>query len=136
MLATVSPNIVRYKEICKNGGEKLHMPTFELYELLSLGRYMLDKGVVPKDLIDLDTPANITQRFSIFGPIVRHVLPVSMKHLNRIGEEQSEVIMKADLSFLDRPGDIEDAGVSHYVLKYSVRRSASNSAKFDLTEVV
>jgi hypothetical protein len=65
-LTTVSPQLARYKEFCKNGGVKLYMPVFTLPELLSVGKYLLGDRCVPEEPTKEYSPKQIERRFHQF----------------------------------------------------------------------
>ena len=122
-LTTCSPDIARYKEFCKNGGVEFFLPTFELDELLSIGKFMLDHNLVPEDMVREYTPEKIKGRFLEFGGIFRHVLPNSMQYLHGIRRRQRKAIADANLEILLRSGDMERSDVSHFLMQYKVQRT-------------
>ncbi len=76
ILATVSPDPIRYYEITKDVANTLYMKPYTLNELLTIGNHMLPS--LPSELIDLYTPDQITKRFHKYGGIIRRVLPQSI----------------------------------------------------------
>lgn len=120
-LTTVSPQLARYKEFCKNGGVKLYMPAFKLPELLAIGAHLLASGAVPEDLRAEYTPERIENRFEQFGGIMRHVLPVSLPYIDDCQKAQRVAITKCDTQALLVSEDIEDADVSHFIMQYDVK---------------
>lgn len=80
-LVTASPLLARYKEFIKNGGDKFFMPAFTLPELLAIGEFLVSTGSVQGNLVKEYTPAAISERFGLFGGILRHVLPLSLAYL-------------------------------------------------------
>jgi len=71
--ATVSPDLSRYKEFCKNGAQMLYFPCWSLEDLKSAGRYLRDRDLLPKT--DFYSEESIRSRFEEFGGIFQHVFP-------------------------------------------------------------
>jgi len=124
-LSTVSPNISRYKEFCKNGAVKFYMPSYTLEELLAIGNFMLDRDSSLKkdtELRNLYTPHLIKERFVEFGGIMRHVLPNTMDKLKQARKDMKQAISDCDARALLRSGNPESTDVSHFVMQYDVEK--------------
>ena len=123
ILATVSPDIVRYKEFNKNGGAKVFLPTYRLDELQALGAYLLSEKDVKADseLGQAYSSTEIAARFHQFGGIFRHVLPCNMDALTLCRTSQIEAIQCAISSNTYKPANIEIGEGSHYLSKYAVK---------------
>jgi hypothetical protein len=125
-LITASPLLARYKEFCKNGGDKLFMPVFTLPELLAIGQFLVSTGRVPEDLLKEYTPAAISERFAIFGGILRHVLPLTLTYLKQCLQSRTKAIRRCDAHALLVAYDIEDADISHHIMHYNVKTTGSD----------
>ena len=132
-LATVSPNIRRYKEFCKNGAIMYYMPLFTLKELLSIGEYMVaNDGRLSKntELLAEFNQENIHKRYEEFGGIFRHVLPASLDYLDDVRLEKARAILAADASVLLNSSDIEPINVSHFLMSLDAERKGKRAFKF------
>ena len=130
-LVTASPLLARYKEFCKNGGAKLFMPVFALSELLAIGEFLVSTGRVQGNLVEEYTPAAISERFGLFGGILRHVLPLSPTYLTECLKSRTNAIRKGDAHALLFAFDIEDADVSHHLMQYNVKTTGPDRFRTD-----
>ena len=128
-LLTASPLLDRYKEFCKNGGEKFYMPVFELKELQAIGKYLLDhKNAIPDEMKAVYTPGRIQERFDEFGGIFRIVLPRSVKVVFTMREERKRALSQCVASdILNSEGNIEEAHISHLLMQYDVDRDGNDA---------
>ena len=119
-LVTASPLLARYKEFCKNGGVKLFMPVFTLPELLAIGQFLVSIERVPEDLLKEYTPDAISERFGIFGGILRHVLPLSLDYLVESLAARKDAIENSDAHALLSSYTLDKEKISHHIMQYSV----------------
>ncbi len=140
ILATVSPDTSRYKEICKNGGLRLYMPIYERQQLLDVGSYLLDQKTLPESLRadNVYSPKNISDRYGIFGGIIRHVLPATSGKLLQAEAARRDALYESNAEKLLSTKSIEDNKVSHMLKQMIVARSQDGSYDFTSfhTEIV
>ena len=133
ILATVSPDTSRYKEICKNGGVRLYMPIYERQQLLDVGSYLLDQKTFPESLRadNVYSPKNISDRYEIFGGIIRHVLPANIEKLLEAEAARRDALYESNAEKLLSTKSIEDNKVSHMLKQMIIARFQDGS--FDFT---
>lgn len=124
LLSTVSPDISRYKELVKNGADQVYMPVYKLSELLTIGRFLVDQGVEAKGVSY--AAADIKERFARYGGIFRHVLPIEFSAVRSAEREQKKALQAADAGVLLASSDLEQPGVSHFLLQYKVQQSGAD----------
>ena len=76
-IITCSPDMRRYHEFNKKGGEMYYMPVWELDELLSVGGH-IQSHITDEELKQELTPEKIKARYHQFGGIFRYVIPDSL----------------------------------------------------------
>ncbi|KAH9247215.1 hypothetical protein BASA81_015155 [Batrachochytrium salamandrivorans] len=130
ILATVSPDTVRYKELVKQAySSSCFMPCPSPAELLAMGRFLRERKV-GKDKALLSDEA-IKERIRLFGPFIRYALPSSEITLNEALEARDLAIEMMDISQLVAVKSIESGAnspqTSHFFLKYEVDRNHSEA---------
>ena len=115
--ATVSPDLSRYKEFCKNGAQKLYFPCWSLEDLKSAGRYLRDRDLLPKT--DFYSEESIESRFEEFGGIFQHVFPENPERVYDLITQRERALGNPNLDTLLTVGDIEDPSVSHLLMQYT-----------------
>ena len=127
-LITVSPNILRYKEFKKNGGKIVYMPVYDLDELLGIGAYLRDNGLVPPGMEAEYTDKEITGRYARYGGAIRLVLPMTAIDIEDNCLEQNEAIRDADFSGLMYGTIRMNRGItSGHVMQYDVERKGATA---------
>ncbi|KAH9255837.1 hypothetical protein BASA81_006238 [Batrachochytrium salamandrivorans] len=126
ILATVSPDTVRYKELVKQAySSSCFMPCPSPAELLAMGRFLRERKV-GKDKALLSDEA-IKERIRLFGPFIRYALPSSSTTLNMAKGARDTAVMGMNISDLVTVRSIESnkitPAVSHFFLKYEVDRN-------------
>jgi len=119
-LATVSPNVGRYKEFVKNGAKKLYMPTWALEDLLAVGNHMKAQGSISEAMIPHFSAKEIEARFNEFGGIIRYVLPEGLHVVEEARKDRREAVQRANLDLIMQVANIEDPDVSHHLAQYVV----------------
>ena len=127
-----SPDEVRYKEFCKNGGITFYMPLFTFSELQTIGKHMREQPNFPSDLKSLYSDEGILKSYNEYGGIIRHVLPTSLKYVKRIEDMKKQAIAVADWHQYLRNANIERSDISHFVVKYVVCRSTFDILSYEL----
>jgi hypothetical protein len=131
LLSTVSPDVARYKELVKSGADQVYMPTYKLSELLTIGRFLVEQGAVPRDVSY--SAASIKERFTRYGGIFRHVLPIGMSAIRSAARGQNKALQAADAGLLLASSDIEQPDISHFLLQYVVEQAGKD--KFRTYEI-
>ena len=102
-LATVSPDSSRHKYFVRNKRMlPLYMPIYERQELLDVGNYMLGQETFPESLRsdDFYSPKNISDRYRLFGGVIRYVLPASIEKLHQYRAALDRALDECDLTTL------------------------------------
>jgi len=137
ILATVSPDDRRYKEFCKNSATKFYLPTWNLDDLLSIGKFMRENKKPSQDDQELYTDKQITGRYQEFGGILRHVFPLDFGDLDIIRKERDRNIHEVDAKYLlTVEGEIENNRTSHLLIQYKVNTSGNKAFKEYTTDFV
>jgi len=131
-VAFCSPDPVRYKEFCKNGGEMLYMPCWSQDELLVVGRFLRDND----DNLSAENRAlladkEVLERFSQFGGIFRHVIPSRPSYVERCHISQTRAINdfshSSQRDFFLYKSDLGPQELSHWICQYDVARSGEGA---------
>ncbi len=85
VFATVSPELIRYKGICKDAANQLYMKTYTLNELLVIGRHM--RPHLSSELQEIYTDEDIKMRYEKYGGTIRRVLPVDLRAIVKHSRE-------------------------------------------------
>jgi hypothetical protein len=120
-LATVSPDIRRYKEFQKRGASRIFLPTWSEQELLDAGKHMREVS----KRTELYSDEKIHQRFELFGGIFRHVFISKSNQVEDLKVQQNRAIVDVTKTKL-LAGDLEketDVSISHFVCQFDVKRS-------------
>lgn len=132
ILATCSPDIIRYKEFCKGRAEKLYMPLFTLEELLTIGAHMCKQPGFPKELLSKYSDDSIRKSYAEYGGVIRHVLPRSSTYADDIAFQKRKIITNIEWKHYLANPIIEGPNCSHFVVKYIVDPPAFEKVSFDL----
>ena len=131
-LATMSPDIKRYKEFRKRA-RIMYCPVYTKTELLAIGRDMRQPARgFPSDVGDLYSDANISQRFDAFNGIFRYVLPESMEKAFDYLEERDGYLNEMnpkDLIDVD-PSTMVQRKAGSFALMYDVGRRPDGERDF------
>ncbi len=85
LFATVSPLLIRYREICKDNADEVFMKTYTLNELLVIGKHM--RPHLTSELQQIYTDEGIKVRYEKYGGIIRRVLPVDLRAIVKHSRE-------------------------------------------------
>lgn len=116
-IATVSPDIPRYKQFGNNGGIKLYMPVYEKKELLGICDYLQSR----EDANKVHTEEEEKKRYRQFGGMIRQVFPAD----EGMAQEYEAAQLKAIRQFFIN-GDTFDTiclntgAISSYAMRYEV----------------
>ena len=131
ILATCPPEIIRFKEFCKNGARKVYMPLYTGDELLTIGRHMRQQPDFPARLSELYSDANIRQSFFEFGGIIRHVLPCSPTVQKQLKEERRRVLLDVKWREYFASAYIHSPRVNFFVVKCESAPPNFNDVSFE-----
>lgn len=134
-LATMSPDISRYKEY-KKIARTVYMPVFTEKELLAIGKDMRISIGFPQVMEVLYSEGSIRSRYAMYNGIIRHVLPqddLVVAEAKSDREFAFENISAA--SFLN--GNLERQTISSYLAVYDVAvdQGGYNFTKYHLCPV-
>ena len=121
-LATMSPNIKRYKQFRKDAAT-MYCPVYTKAELLVIGRDMRQPARgFPSDLGDLYSDANISQRFDAFNGIFRFVLPKTQEEADGYLTQRDAYLKSMDATKLinENPSTMVERTAGSYALMYDV----------------
>ena len=122
-ILTCSPDLSQYKVFIKQGAISYYMPVWELEELKVVGTDIRKHN---PELKDLYSDENIKDRFTRFGGIFRHVLPVNKNVVEIFERQQKTVLHRMKISDvlvpdidIEKRDDMKD-NISHFIMQYNV----------------
>lgn len=130
MTLVTTSNPVRYKEFCRQEGAlKFYMPSYELEELLDVGRYLRTQPDVMKSppLVAAYSDCEIEKRFREFGGIYRHVLPRNLDVIDDYRSQRRTAIFRLEGERLLLGNTVEDPGVDDFLAHYVVEKNGTDA---------
>jgi hypothetical protein len=130
-LATMSPNIERYKEFQKKAAT-MYCPVYTGKELLAIGRDMRQPARgFPDDLLDLYSDANISERFDDFNGIFRYVLPETEEEADKARDDRIKYLKTSSTELIDvNMSTLVQRVAGTFALLYKVGRRANGEWDF------
>jgi len=128
-VATVPPNPVHFKEFVKNRAEMTYMPAYEEEELLGIGDYLRENGLVPSGMEEEYTEEKIKERYETFGGILQQVFPTTTQDIEGQIEKQNQAIEDCDISrlVLFNSVALNNGDVSSYIMQYEVDKTGDDA---------
>eukprot|EP00732_Lithocolla_globosa_P001581 Lithocolla_globosa_v1_NODE_808_length_3237_cov_9.760876.p1 type:complete len:240 gc:universal NODE_808_length_3237_cov_9.760876:2661-1942(-) len=122
---TASMNIARSKEFTKNGGIPRLLPVKTHGELQAIGKHMRENMSPKLPVYDLYSPEKISERFMLYGGIVRVVLLESAEFVRRYDSDQKDAIDGVTPEYLKTVAPTIEktenrTSISHFLLHLNV----------------
>lgn len=138
VLATVSPDLKRYKEFAK-AAKKAYMPLFTLSELLRIGDDIRNRPNTPQAIKNLLTSETIEERFNEFNGIFRYIF-LHGDELEEVRDKRNDALdalINGELGKLfafptiESNPDEQRRHISHLILKYDVTYDENSTKPVD-----
>ena len=101
----------------------MQMPTYTCDELLAVRDYLVLSINFPEDMRDIYSVEKVKNRYTEFGGIYSHVLPLSIENLNEIRTQSCNAIINCNATKLLTSGEsIEDDDKSSFIMQMNVKR--------------